>query len=293
MKAAAFDYVRPGSLEEVLALLARYGGDGRLIAGGQSLVPMMAMRLVRPSVLIDIGRVGELTGIIEPASSTVIRAATCQVIAERARSVRNRVPLLASAMPFVGHIQTRNRGTVGGSIAHADPTAEILMVASALGADVTLRSSHGIRQVPVADLVEGPMQTGLAEDECLTEIHFPLPPSSLRLGVAVEEISPRPGDFAIVGVAAEVGLDRAGRCRHARLAACGASPVPVRVSGMEEALLGTDLADSVVAETSQLLIPQLEPDSDIHASGEYRRRVAPRLLARAVCRARDSLGEAV
>ncbi len=291
MKAAAFDYIRPRSLDEVLETLSKYGGDARLIAGGQSLVPMMVMRLVRPALLVDIGRLDALQGLKIQPDTIELGAAIPQAVAEQAEPVIRHIPLLAAALPYVGHVQTRNRGTVGGSLAHADPTAEILLTAIALDARVTLLSSEGSRCLAIRNFVAGPMETAVGETECLTTVHFPKSPVIYRIGVAVDEISPRAGDYAIVGVAAEIGLDRTGVCRHARLAASGASPVPVRAVAVEQALHGTTLDPTDIARASLLLDPLLDPESDTQASAGYRRRVAPKLLMRVIDAARASAQE--
>ena len=287
MKAASFDYSRAASLEEVLELLAKADGDARIIAGGQSLVPMMVMRLARPGLLVDINRVASLAGIEERNGGTVIRAGTRQAMAARSALVARRIPLLAAALPHIGHIQTRNRGTIGGSLAHGDPTAEILLTAVALGAEIAMASSGGARTLPVSSFALAPMETAAEDDECLTEARFPAPPADLSIGVSVDEISPRAGDYALVGVAAEVGLDAAGLCRHLRLAASGAAPVPVRAAPVEAALVGTALVDRDVEAAARLLDPLLDPHSDVQASAAYRRRVTPGLLARAIRVARD------
>ena len=287
MKAASFTYSRPASLAEALALVAEDGPDTRVIAGGQSLVPMMAMRLARPARLVDIGRLDEIRGIECAGSEVRIGAGTTQAEAERSPDIARAVPLLATALPLVGHIQTRNRGTVGGSIAHGDPTAEILLAAVALDARVTLASEGASRCLPVRDCALGPMQTALEDDEILTEVSFPTPPGDLSVGAAVEEVSVRAGDFALLAAAAEVGLDADGVCRHLHLAVGGACPVPVRASPCEEALLGTQPDGRALEEAAHLVAPLLDPEDDVQASARYRRRVAPGLLARALATALD------
>jgi CO/xanthine dehydrogenase FAD-binding subunit len=287
MKAASFDYSRAESLEQVLDALASAGGEARIIAGGQSLVAMMAMRLVRPELLIDINHVAALSGITEGDGAVVIKACTRQAHAAQSALVARDVPLLGAALPLVGHVQTRNRGTIGGSLAHGDPTAEIILAATALGATVALASLSGSRDLGLAAFSLGPMETAARDDECLVEVRFPTPPSGLSIGVGVDEISPRAGDYAIVGAAAELGLDESGICRHARLAASGASPVPVRAASVESALLGTKLDDGDVDAAARLVDPLLDPQSDVQASAAYRRRVAPGMLARVIKLARD------
>ena len=186
MKAAAFDYVRPTSLGEVCGYLADDDLDVRIIAGGQSLVPMMAMRLVRPELLVDINEVAALTGIDRDGSDLVIRAATRQAIAERTASVRNDLPLLSMAFPFIGHDQTRNRGTVGGSMAHADPSAEICLVATTLGATAVATDGKTERRIAMDDFFFGPMTTSLEPNECLSAIRFPVWTDTGRIGTGFE-----------------------------------------------------------------------------------------------------------
>lgn len=287
MKSAPFDYIRAENLEQALSVLSRTRSDARIIAGGQSLVPMMAMRLARPEVLVDINHVEGLRGIETGDGVTVIHAGTRQVMAERSGLVGRDIPLLAAALPHVGHIQTRNRGTIGGSLAHADPTAEILLTAIALEAQLTLTSSRGVRRLTAVDFVMGSMETAAEDDELLTEVWFAAPPKALSIGVSVDEISPRVGDYALVGVAAEIGLDADRVCRHLRLAASGAAPVPVRAAAVEAALLGSTLAAREIDEAVRLIDPLLDPHSDAQASAAYRRRVTPGLLARAIGAARD------
>ena len=287
MKAAAFEYSRADSLEQVLEGLSKGGGEARIIAGGQSLVAMMAMRLARPERLIDINHVAALEGIEAGDGFVTVRACTRQAWAEQSALVARDAPLLAAALPLVGHIQTRNRGTLGGSLAHGDPTAEILLAATALGARVTLASLGGARDLDIAEFSLGAMQTAARDDECLTEIRLAIPPRELSIGVCVDEISPRAGDYAIVGAAAQIGLDGDGICRHARFASSGAAPVPVSARPVEAALLGSRLDAKNIDEAARLLDPLLDPENDVQASAAYRRRVAPGMLARVIKAARD------
>jgi aerobic carbon-monoxide dehydrogenase medium subunit len=287
MKVASFEYSRADSLEQVLECLSNGDGEARILAGGQSLVPMMAMRLARPERLIDINHVTALAGIEAGEACLLVRACTRQATAEKSALLAKDAPLLAAALPLVGHIQTRNRGTIGGSLAHGDPTAEILLAAMALGADVTLASVGGARDLAIADFSLSAMETAARDDECLTEIRFPVPPSGLSIGVSVDEISPRAGDYAVIGAAAQIGLDDNGACRHARLASSGASPVPVRASPVEAVLLGARLEDRDIDAAARLLDPLLDPQNDVQASAGYRSRVAPGMLARVIKAARD------
>lgn len=287
MKAATFEYIRPTHIDEVVSELARAGTDARIIAGGQSLVPMMAMRLVRPELLVDINHVSELTGIGKNNDSVCVRAATRQADAGRSEIIARVVPMLAAAVPFIGHNQTRNRGTIGGSLAHGDPTAEVLLVAMALGATLDLRSEKGERSVNIKDFAVAPMETVMEEDECLVAARFQPAPTDLRVTAVVEEVAPRAGDYAILSVSAEIGLDLGGFCRHLRLGVSGATPVPFRPHMVEIALADSLLADDEVDDAVHLIDPVLDPESDVQASAAYRRRVAPGLLGRAIRTARD------
>src|SRR5271170_4398601 len=227
MKAAEFDYVRAASIEEVCDLLDA-AGEHKIIAGGQTLVPLMAMRLARPALLIDIAELAELRFIRIENDMLCIGAATRQVDAERSALVRERLPLLAKALRWVGHPQTRNRGTIGGSIAAADPSAEIPLVAVTLEAQAVASSKDGESILALADFFRGPMMTALQPDQCLTEIRFPLWPG--RVGSGFREVSARASDFALVAAAAQLALDPNGVCTRLRtaLGGVGAAPVPVR-----------------------------------------------------------------
>jgi carbon-monoxide dehydrogenase medium subunit len=284
MKAAEFDYVRATSIDEVCDLLDD-SGDHRIIAGGQTLVPLMAMRLARPSLLIDIADVAELRGIRVEDDTLVIGAATRQVDAERSALVRERLPLLAAALRWVGHPQTRNRGTVGGSIAAADPSAEIPLVAVTLAGHAVARSKAGDAVLALADFFRGPMTTALAPDQCLVEIRLPLWPG--RTGCGFHEVSARASDFALAAAAAQVTLDAAGTCTRlaAALGGVGAAPVRVRTP---EVLVGRRLDAAAIDAAVAGIDAEIAPEDDPHASAAYRRRVARVLLARAIADARDA-----
>lgn len=285
MKAAPFDYVCPGTLPEALELLASTGEDERrILAGGQTLVPMMAMRLARPGVLVDINRIAELQGISAEDGFVAIKACTRQRAAERSMVVRDRLPLLARALACVGHQQTRNRGTVGGSIANADPAAEIPLVACTLDAEMLVRSKTGERSILSADFFITEMTTALAPEECLVEVRFPVWADE-RVGRSFEEVAIRAGDFAIVAAAAQVAFAPDGTCRRLALGIGGASPAPLRCGEVEKALSGSDLDDRLVAETCATIADRVEPSTDVHATADYRRRVAPRIAARAIAAA--------
>src|ERR1700710_2114417 len=262
MKPAPFDYVRPNSLLEACALLAG-DEDARLIAGGQTLVPMLAMRLARPAKLIDILRLPELAGIREEPGAIVVGATTRQARAERDPVTRASVPMLARVLPWVGHPPTRNRGTVGGSIANADPSAEIPLVAVTLGAEIMLATSDGATAVPADDFFIGPMLTTIGIGECVSAIRFPVWPHQ-RIGVGFFEISARRSDFAFVSAAAQVALDDDGRCLDIALGLGGIGDRPLRLD--VSSLVGSMLDSKSVTEAVNAVSIDLDATSDLHAS---------------------------
>jgi CO/xanthine dehydrogenase FAD-binding subunit len=282
MKPAPFDYIRPDSLAEVCALLAA-NEDSRVIAGGQTLVPMLAMRLARPAKLIDILRLPELAGIHEEAGSIVVGATTRQAHAERDPVIKASVPMLARVLPWVGHPPTRNRGTIGGSIANADPSAEIPLVAVTLGAEIMLASTQGPRSVPANDFFVGAMLTTIQQGDCIRAIRFPVWPHP-RIGVGFLEISARRSDFAFVAAAAQVALDDEDRCVEVALGVGGVGDRPLRLD--VSSLIGTKLDAASGADAVNAAAAELEANSDLHASAAYRRRVAVTLCIRALEQAR-------
>jgi CO/xanthine dehydrogenase FAD-binding subunit len=282
MKPAPFEYVRPASLAEACALLA---GDeeARVIAGGQTLVPMLAMRLARPAKLIDILRLPELAGIRKEAGAVVVGATTRQAQAERDPVIRASVPMLARVLPWVGHPPTRNRGTIGGSIANADPSAEIPLVAVTLGAQIMLATTEGPRSMPSDDFFIEPMVTALGQGECVSAIRFPVWPHR-RIGVGFLEVSARRSDFAFAAAAAQVAVDEEGRCIDAALGLGGVGDRPLRLD--MSSLVGTELDAASVSDAINAALADIEAASDLHASAAYRRRVAVTLCKRAVEQAR-------
>ena len=286
MKAASFDYVRAKSLADVCKALADAAPEGRVIAGGQTLVPLMAMRLARPRVVIDINDVAELAGVAVAGGYLVIGAGTRQADALASTDVADNLPILSAALRHVGHTQTRNRGTVGGSLANADPSAEIPLIVRTLDAEIVAASSEGTRTIPAAGFFEAAMMTALAPQECLTEVRFPIWPRE-RFGWGFEEMSIRDSDFAIAAAAAQVALDGGGNCARIALGIGGAAPAPVRAGRVEEALACTGLDDEDVRKACSLIPELVDPESDLHATADYRRRVAAVLAARAILAARD------
>ena len=287
MKAAEFDYARPGSVDEVCRLLDGAAGDGKIIAGGQTLVPLMVMRLTRPSLVIDINRIAALQGIAANDDGVTIKAATRQADVLADAGVHQRLPLLAKGLRLVGHPQTRNRGTIGGSLANADPAAEICLVARTLDAEITALSSKATRRIAMRDFCAGAMTTALEAEECLTEVRFPLWRDAGRIGTGFIEMSVRQSDFALVAAACQLVLDKDGVCRRIALGIGGAEASPVRAAAAEKRLTGTRLEAGDLDKAMDELQAALSPLSDVHASADYRRRVAGALAARVIAEARD------
>ncbi len=286
MKAAPFEYARAASVAEACELLARHGDGAKLLAGGQSLVPMMAMRLVRPAWLIDINEIAALKFVA--VEKDVARTGACarQCAVERDPALAARVPLLAQALAWVGHVQTRNRGTLGGSLAHADPCAELPLVAQVLGARMLLRSGSGTRTLEAERFFSGPMATSARSDECLEEIHWPAW-SWRHTGSAFTEVSVRHGDFAMVAAAAQIAVDSDRRCVRAAFGLGGVGGTPLAFPKIAARLVGTRLDDAVVEDAAHAAAAETEPGSDLHASAEYRRHLAGVLAARALREARE------
>lgn len=284
MKPVAFDYARPSSLREACALLAS-DPDARVLAGGQTLIPMLAMRLARPSRLIDIARIPELSGIRDDGTHLSIGAATRQAAAERDPVIARKLPLLAKVLPWVGHAPTRARGTVGGSIAHGDPAAEIPLVAVTLGATLVAQTAGGTLELPADKFYLGPMMTALPEGAILASVRFPVWASG-SIGTGFHEVSSRRSDFALVSAAAQVALDAAGRCTALAASVGGASDSPVRLAGLE-ALVGSRLEEEAVRTAVAASLAGLDIMRDHHASADYRKRVAVALARRAILDARN------
>ena len=287
MKAAAFDYVRASSVDEICRLLADAGDEERkIIAGGQTLVPLMAMRMARPDMLIDINDVAELAGINDHGDHVSFGAGTRQRAIERSDIVSDRLPLVAKAVRNVGHQQTRNRGTIGGSIVHGDPSAELPMAALALEATMILRAVSGETEMPIDSFFEAAMVTNIEPGQLLTEIRVPVWQDA-RIGTGFHETSSRQGDFAIVAAAAQVALAEDGKVTRAAISVGGAAPSPVKLHGLEAALIGksADGFQDIIA----LVDEEIDAETDVHATAEYRRRVTRKLVSRAID---DAIAEA-
>jgi len=278
MKSAAFEYSRPATLDEACALLAADDG-ARLIAGGQTLVPLMAMRLARPTRLIDIARIPGLAYIRDDGDAIVIGATTKQCAIEDDPLVRARLPLLAKAMPHVGHTPTRARGTIGGSLANADPAAEIVLVAVTLGATIVWRDGGKDTAVDASGFIIGPMVTSLPQSACLTSVRFPVWKEP-KVGVGFHEINARSSDFAFVSAAAQVALDADGRCARVALGIGAATAYPIAIDA--GALIGSRAEEQRVREAVDAALADAEMMDDLHASAAYRKRAARTLAVRAV-----------
>jgi CO/xanthine dehydrogenase FAD-binding subunit len=286
MKPAPFDYARPDDLEQACALLAA-SDDARVIAGGQTLVPFMAMRLARPKLIIDIARIADLAYVRRDGDALAIGACTRQCVVERDPIVRTAVPLLAMVMPFVGHAATRARGTIGGSLAHADPSAEIVLAAVTLGATLSYRLGGETVDIPAAEFFLGPMVTALPLAGLLVGVRFPVWREP-RVGVSFHEVSARRSDFAFVSAAAQMALDRDGICRHLAVGIGAVTDVALRLDGVAAALVGTRIEEAAAQAAVQAALADIKPYADLHASATYRRRVAVTLAVRAIGDARKA-----
>lgn len=282
MKPVAFAYHRPETIEQTLDLLSEHGDEGKILAGGQSLVPAMNFRLAQPAALIDINRVSGL-GFLEPSAAGGVRigATTRQRAAEQSGLIAERAPLLHQALPSIAHVQIRNRGTVGGSVAHADPAAELPAVMLALGARMHARSRRGARWIAAEDFFTGLLSTALAPDEILVEIE--LPPVPAGAGHAFHELARRRGDYAMVGVAVQVVREQSGsRVSAARVALLGVGEGPVLAHSAAAVLVGRVPTAEVVREAAEAIRDDIDPHGDVHATPMYRRHLARVLVGRAL-----------
>jgi carbon-monoxide dehydrogenase medium subunit len=279
MKPPPFEYHAVTSVEEAVALLAEHGDDAKVLAGGQSLVPLLALRLARPAHIVDINGLTELTAVTNGDGLT-IGSLVRQRVAERSAAVAGANPLLVRAIGLIGHTAIRNRGTVGGSISHADPAAELPAVLRALDGEVVATSARGARTVAAADLFEGFLTTSLAPEELVTAVRFPA--WAPGTGWSFQEFSRRSGDFAIAGAAAALRVDGRGVITDARIALSGMGPTPVRASKAEAALAGQQPSDEAWDAAAQDAVAGLDPPSDVHGTAAYRRHLAAVLTRRAL-----------
>ena len=279
MKLPEVKYEAPATIAEAVGLLAEHQDEASVLAGGQSLIPLLALRLARPAVLVDINGVDELSGVSVTDGWVTVGAMTREYMAEESETVAQAVPLLAAALPLIGHEAIRSRGTIGGSLAHADPAAELPAVARALDAEIVVRSQSGERVIPAAEWFEGYLATARRPDEILVEVRFSAAePGS---GAAFQEVSRRHGDFAMVGVAAALTLAD-GAISEARLAFSGVADVPVRAAEAESLLVGEEPSTELFEEAARVATAAIDPPADLHGSSEYRKKVAATLVRRAL-----------
>ena len=285
MKAAPFEYIRAHSVEEACATL---DDDAMIIAGGQTLVPMMVMRLARPTRLVDINRIAALAYVRQDGDGVAIGATTRQCVLERDALVAAQVPLLARAIPNIGHTATRARGTIGGSLANADPAAECALVAITLDATLSYRAGRQTAEIPAREFFIGPMVTNLPAGACLTGVRFPVWRGE-KIGTGFHEVNARRSDFAFVSAAAQVELGADGKCNRIAIGVGAATDFPIRLDSAEAQLKGTALDAKAVNTAVREALADIDALEDLHASADYRRRAAANLACRAIA---DALGNA-
>lgn len=287
MKPAPFDYHAPESLDDVLALLGEHGDEAKVLAGGQSLIPMLNLRLARFGALIDLRRVAGLDTVERTNGSVTIGAMVRQCDIEDDATVAESVPLLAAATPLIGHFQIRSRGTMGGSVAHADPAAEYPAAALALDATIHAAGAGGTRTIPASEFFLGTWWTALDDGDVLTAVEFPIWDGDC--GFAVEEVARRHGDFAIAGAVCGVQLS-GGSVSRAAIALFGMDGVPVRAADAESALVGTAAGDVDATAVGHAAVAGLEPPADVHASPALRQRIGAAVVTRALTRTLQEAG---
>ena len=289
MKPAPFKYIAASSLGQALSLKAEYGDDARFLAGGQSLMPAMNFRLSQPSVLIDVNPLDECAGITRSEGGEIhVGALTRYRELERADDFLRLCPLFADALPHIAHPQIRNRGTIGGNLAHADPASELPAITVAMQARMRLRSSTGEREVAAAKFFVGQLTTDLEANEMLVDIVFPFPRP--RSGTCFMEIARRRGDFALAGVAAAMTLDEEQRCTEVRLALCGVGETPVDVSHLASPLIGRRCSSEAIDAVALEVGNAIAPSGNVHASADYQRHIAVVLTKRALNTAHTRVG---
>ena len=288
MKLPPVEYEAPTTVAEAIDLLAEHLDEASVLAGGQSLIPLLALRLARPAVLIDINGIAELSGVSATNGWVAIGAMTREYVADNSEAVADTVPLLAAALPLIGHEAIRSRGTIGGSLAHADPAAELPAVARALDAEFVVCGQSGERVVPAAEWFEGYFMTSRRPDELLVEVRFPA--AERGTGISFQEVSRRHGDFAIVGLAASLTLSD-GAISDARLAFAGLSDVPVRAAAAEDLLVGERPSMELFDEAARRATSDVNPPADLNGSSDYRKTVAATLVRRGLRAAADNARE--
>lgn len=288
MKPPSFDYVVADSVEHALSLLAEGGDDAKVIAGGQSLVPLLNFRMARPSLLVDINHVPGLANIRKTDQTIAIGALTRHAKLITSKTIAQNLPILAEAAAWIAHPQIRTRGTIGGSLAHADAAAELPVVLLALDAYVTARSLRGERRIAIKDLLVSHFVSSILPDELIVEVNVPALPAGT--GAAFDEFSRRHGDYAIGGAASIVTVDDEGRCVDARITVLGGGSTAIRCRDAENLLINSTLSDAQFSAAADTAVKGLEPVSTVHGSGPYRQEVirtlVERTLARALHRAR-------
>jgi CO/xanthine dehydrogenase FAD-binding subunit len=290
MKPAPFEYYAPDSIEQATDLFSQYGGDAKILAGGQSLVPAMNFRVVQPSVLIDLNRVAALSYIREEGDVIRIGSMARERHLEFDSSIEKRIPLLHEAVPFIAHPQIRNRGTIGGSIVHSDPAAELPVLMTALNARLKARNNSSERWIDAPDFFVGMFTTALEADEILVEIELPFMP--VRTGWSFMEVAPRAGDYAMMGVAALVMLDESGKCKGAKLVYLNAGEGPMEAKEAEKLLEGATLNDKLVEEAAVMASEkEVTPFGNIHASADFQRHLAKVLTQKTLKLATQRAGE--
>jgi CO/xanthine dehydrogenase FAD-binding subunit len=281
MKPPPFRYVAARTVEEALALKAEYGDEARFLAGGQSLMPALNFRLTQPAVLIDINRIGELGGIRKRAPDRIhVGAMTRYRSLERDPETARDLPLIYEAMPHIAHPQIRNRGTIGGNLAHADPASEMPAIVLALAGRLQAQSCRGERWIDAADFFTGALTTALDADEMLTEVELPI--AKPRSGSCFMEVARRRGDFAIIGAACTVELDDAGRCAQARIAFCNAGDTPMLAATAAQSLVGRRISTAEIDQAADLVQSAIDPRGSIHGSERFQRHLAGVLTRRAL-----------
>ena len=288
MKPPRFDYFAPRTLDEALGLLASHGERAKVLAGGQSLIPLLNFRLAHPEALVDINRLTDLEYVRADDGGVVVGGLTRQHAVEQSELIRARVPIVAEACGLIGHLPIRHRGTIGGSLAHADPASELPAVAVALEAELALASAQGTRALAADRFFVGPLTTAIRTGELLTEVRIPA--LAARTGGAFVEMARRAGDFALVGVAALITLDGAGRCQRARIALGGVGPTPIRAVAAEEALIGQAPGGAALDEAAARAADATNPPSDLHASAAFRRKLARHFTREAIALAARRAG---
>ncbi len=277
MKPPAFDYIAATSVEDAVAALARSEGEGKLIAGGQSLMPMLNFRLAGPAVLIDVGRIAGLDGIEETDEGLTVGALARHAALETSPGVAKHLPVLAEAMRHVAHLAIRNRGTIGGSLSHADPAAELPLMAVLLDAVLHITGPEESREVPAEEFFIGALTTDLEDEEMVTAVTFPYLPAGCGWGF--EEVSRRSGDFALAAAAATLSFEGS-VISEARLAVTGVDDLPLRISEAEEGLMGGELTEEKISAAAESVQASVNPNSDAQASADYRRHLIGVLTAR-------------